>query len=68
MAEAATEPVVAQDEALDAYRRQRFRAARSVGLTKVEALRFANGQTPLRTLKKLRADGCAPATIARIVC
>lgn len=67
MSEAATEQVVAQDEVLDPYRRQRFQAARSVGLTKVEALRFANGQTSLRTLRKLREDGCPPALIAEIV-
>jgi hypothetical protein len=52
---------------LDDYRRVRFREAREAGLTRVESARFANGQVPLRTLRKLRADGCPGATIARIV-
>lgn len=49
------------------YERARFRAAREAGLTKLEADRFARGGESLQTLRKLRADGCPPAVIARIV-
>lgn len=52
---------------LDDYTRARFHEARAAGLTRLEAARFAFGTTPLRTLRQLKRDGCAPATIARIV-
>lgn len=52
---------------LDAYQVVRFREARAAGLTRVEADRFARGDTPLHTLWKLRAASCAPALIAQIV-
>lgn len=61
---------VAEEEAadeLDAYQRVRFHAAREAGLTRLEARRFALGETSLQTLWKLRAAGCPPATLARIV-
>ncbi len=64
-------PVIEQrepDADLDAYTRVRFRYARQAGLTRLEAARFAHGPVPLATLRKLRADGCPAATIARIVC
>ncbi len=57
-----------EEPALTDYQRQRFHAARQAGLTKVEALRFTHGCESLQTLRKLRRDGCSPATIARIVC
>lgn len=52
---------------LDAYERVRFREAREAGLTRIEALRFAQGETPLHTLWKLKQDGCPGAVIAQIV-
>ena len=52
---------------LDDYTRVRFHAAREAGLTRLEAARFAYGQETLQTLRKLRDDGCPPATLARIV-
>lgn len=52
---------------LDEYERVRFHEAREAGLTRIEAFRFACGETPLQTLRKLRHDGCPDATIARIV-
>lgn len=55
-------------DALDEYQRVRFREAREAGLTRLEAHRFALGETPLQMLRRLRADGCPSATIARIVC
>ena len=61
----------AQDEELtedlDAYHRARFDAARNAGLTRLEACRFSFGQTPLRVLYGLQADGCPSALIAQIV-
>lgn len=57
-----------QADDLTDYQRARFHAARQAGLTRLEAARFAHGPVPLRTLRRLKADGCAPATIARIVC
>lgn len=60
------EAVEQQDE-LDAYQQARFRAAREAGLTRVEAARFAKNAEPLHTLWKLRATGCRPDLIARIV-
>ncbi len=56
-----------QDLDLDDYTRVRFYLARDCGLTRLEAARFARGPVPLATLRKLRADGCPPATLARIV-
>ncbi len=52
---------------LDDYTRVRFHLARHAGLTRLEAARFAHGPVPLTTLRKLRADGCPAATLARIV-
>lgn len=46
----------------------RFDAARAVGLTKLESKRFADGTTTLKTLRELKANGCASVTISRIVC
>lgn len=62
-------PGVAQHEAddLDAYERVRFHEARVAGLTRLEAARFAYGTGTLHVLWKLKADGCPPATIAKIV-
>lgn len=54
-------------DVFDAYERVRFREAREAGLTRIEARRFALGETPLHTLWRLRAAGCPAATIARIV-
>jgi len=54
-------------EDLDAYHRARFMAARRAGLTRLESSRFAFGPVPLRTLRKLVAEGCPAVTIARIV-
>ncbi len=60
-------PAVAEPDAdLDDYTRVRFQYARHAGLTRLEAARFAHGPVPLATLRKLRADGCQPALIARI--
>ncbi len=56
-----------QEIDLDDYTRVRFQYARDAGLTKLEADRFARGPVPLKTLRKLKADGCPSATIARIV-
>ena len=52
---------------LDDYTRVRFHEAREAGLTRLEADRFARGTATLRTLRKLRADGCPAAVIAQIV-
>lgn len=49
------------------YERVRFHEARGAGLTRLEAARFAFGTVPLRTLRRLKRDGCPPAVIARIV-
>jgi hypothetical protein len=59
--------VAEQETELDDYQRERFRAARQAGLTRLEAARFAHGTVPLATLRKLRADGCPPSLIARVV-
>ncbi len=56
-----------QELDLDDYTRVRFYLAREAGLTRLEAARFARGPVPLRTLRKLKADGCPKATIARII-
>ncbi len=56
-----------QELDLDDYTRVRFYLAREAGLTRLEAARFARGPVPLRTLRKLKADGCPSATLARIV-
>ncbi len=56
-----------QEIDLDDYTRVRFYLAREAGLTRLEAARFARGPVPLRTLRKLKADGCAPALMTRIV-
>ncbi len=56
-----------QELDLDDYTRVRFYSAREAGLTRLEAARFARGPVPLKTLRKLRADGCPSVTIARIV-
>ena len=63
----ATKDKAEQDLDLDDYTRVRFYLARDAGLTRLEAARFARGPVPLATLRKLRADGCASALIARIV-
>lgn len=64
----AADPVdVEATEDLDDYHRVRFHAARTAGLTRLEAARFAYGPTSLRTLKKLQADGCERGLIVRIV-
>jgi hypothetical protein len=60
----ATSPV---DLELDNYTRVRFQEAREAGLTRLEADRFARGTEPLKTLRALKASGCPPAVIARIV-
>jgi hypothetical protein len=52
---------------LDNYTRVRFQEAREAGLTRLEADRFARGTEPLKTLRALKASGCPPAVIARIV-
>ncbi len=57
-----------QELDLDDYTRVRFYLARDAGLTRLEAARFARGPVPLATLRKLRADGCPSAVLARIVC
>lgn len=57
-----------QDEELDEYRLVRFHAARAAGLTKLESKRFADGPVTLRTLRRLKRDGCPSVTISRIVC
>lgn len=56
-----------QDDDLDDYQRARFRAAREAGLTRLEAARFAQGTETLATLRRLKQQGCPPATLARIV-
>ncbi len=56
-----------QELDLDDYTRVRFHLARDAGLTRLEAARFARGPVPLRTLRKLKADGCPAVTLARIV-
>ena len=43
--------------------RRPVRQARAVGLTRVEAHRFALGDQPLRLLWRLKADGCAGSLI-----
>ncbi len=53
---------------LDNYTRVRFHEARAAGLTRVEALRFAQGPATLKTLRTLKDAGCSGALIARIVC
>lgn len=60
--------VAEQADDLDAYQRARFRAAREAGLTRLEAARFAYGHETLATLRRLKAQGCPSAVIARIVC
>ena len=55
-------------EDLDDYHRERFQAARAAGLTRLESARFAYGPETLRTLRRLQADGCPAAVLARIVC
>ena len=51
----------------DDYWRWRYHQARAHGLTRVEARVFADGREPVDTLRKLKQNGCPPATIARIV-
>ncbi len=63
----ATKDKAEQDLDLDDYTRVRFYLARDAGLTRLEAARFARGPVPLKTLRKLQADGCASALIARII-
>jgi hypothetical protein len=60
--------VAAPADALDAYEQFRFLEARAVGLTRLEARRFAFGDQPLHLLWQLRDDGCDGRLIARIVC
>lgn len=54
-------------EDLDLYERVRFHEARAAGLTRLEAARFAYGNTTLHHLWMLKADGCPAALIAKIV-
>jgi hypothetical protein len=62
-----SEVVAPADHELDAYETRRFLEARAVGLTRLEARRFALGDQPLHTLWKLRDKGCDGRLIARIV-
>lgn len=45
----------------------RYRRARDLGLKKAEASAFAGSELPMAKLRELIANGCPPATAARIL-